>query len=323
MVHHMKQLSPVALKALETALSQIYWYKSDLKSFMYRTLPGTPFLAMINWDGYKREVAVELVDYLAKNQNRHLAELLKLCEAVCSMDNFSHLAKLEDGKRKAKAAEVAVAELRNVVATSPEVFKDRTEIKEQIEKSAQAGARRREFETKLAEVRQCYISLCTEKSEQKRGYQLERIMYDLFSLFDLDPKASFRNTGEQVDGAFSLDGTDYLFEAKWTGKPIAMDALDALAGKLSRKLDNTLGLFLSISGFSEQALGGQYGGRRVVLLMDGVDLMAVLDGRIDFVSLLVRKRKHAAFSGNIYLKVNEILNASTQSASSVRFTQMF
>ncbi len=34
--------------------------------------------------------------------------------------------------------------------------------------------------------------------------------------------------------------------------------------------------------------------------MDGGDLMAVLEERIDFVSLLLRKKRHAAQTGNIY-----------------------
>jgi hypothetical protein len=68
-------------------------------------------------------------------------------------------------------------------------------------------------------------------------------MYDLFELFDLDPKASFRNTGEQIDGAFSLEGTDFLFEAKWRQDPSAASDLDAFAAKIRRKLENTLGVF--------------------------------------------------------------------------------
>ena len=39
-------------------------------------------------------------------------------------------------------------------------------------------------------------------------------MYDLFRLFDLDPKASFRITGEQIDGAFTLQGIDSLASHK-------------------------------------------------------------------------------------------------------------
>jgi hypothetical protein len=35
--------------------------------------------------------------------------------------------------------------------------------------------------------------------------------------------------------------------------------------------------------------------------------MAVLEGRIDLIVLLLRKRREAAQTGNIYLKIHEIL----------------
>ncbi len=74
--------------------------------------------------------------------------------------------------------------------------------------------------------------------------------------------------------------TDYLLEAKWQQRPVRAPDLDSLAGKLSRKLDNTLGLYLSINGYSEDAVRVHSSGRRLMLLMDGSDLMAVLEGRI-------------------------------------------
>jgi restriction endonuclease Mrr len=123
----------------------------------------------------------------------------------------------------------------------------------------------------------------------------------------LDPKASFKITGEQIDGAFTFENTDYLFEAKWTKELIAIDDLDAFAGKLSRKLENTLGLFLSINGFSEDAIKAHTTGRKLMILMDGSDLMAILEGRIDLMVLLYRKKRFAAQTGNIYLRIHEIM----------------
>jgi hypothetical protein len=38
--------------------------------------------------------------------------------------------------------------------------------------------------------------------------------------------------------------------------------------------------------------------------MDGADLMAVLEERIDFVTLLLRKNRHAAQTGEIYLPIH-------------------
>ena len=132
---------------------------------------------------------------------------------------------------------------------------------------------------------------------QGRGYELETVLYDLFELFDLDPKASFRNTGEQLDGAFTLEGTDYLFEAKWRKNLSNASDLDAFASKVRRKLENTLGIFLSINGFSEDGVAAHSSGGAVVILMDGADLMAVLEERIDFVSLLLEKEAPCSTNG--------------------------
>ena len=150
------------------------------------------------------------------------------------------------------------------------------------------------------------MSLVISQDRQDRGFELEKVMYDLFELFDLDPKASFRNTGEQIDGAFSLDGTDYLFEARWREEPTDAAALDSFASKVRRKLENTLGVFLSINGFSPDGVAAHSSGGAVVILMDGADLMAVFEERIDFVSLLLRKKRHAAQTGKIYLRFHEI-----------------
>ena len=47
--------------------------------------------------------------------------------------------------------------------------------------------------------------------------------------------------------------------------------------------------------------------RPEMILMDGSDLMAVLEARIDLIQLLLRKRRHASQTGNIYLRIHEIL----------------
>ncbi|MBW4518090.1 MAG: hypothetical protein KME11_23085, partial [Timaviella obliquedivisa GSE-PSE-MK23-08B] len=41
------------------------------------------------------------------------------------------------------------------------------------------------------------------------------------------------------------------------------------------------------------------------ILMTGADLMAVVDGRIDFLAMLVRKRRHASQTGKVLLEVSE------------------
>jgi len=61
-----------------------------------------------------------------------------------------------------------------------------------------------------------------------------------------------------------------------------------------------------MNGFCDDAVKAHSSGRRLALLMDGSHLMAVLEGRIDLIQLLLRMRRHAAQTGNIYLPMHEI-----------------
>ena len=45
----------------------------------------------------------------------------------------------------------------------------------------------------------------------------------------------------------------------------------------------------------------------VMILMEGSDLMAVLEGRVDLIQLLLRKRRHAAQTGEILLSIHRVL----------------
>ncbi len=217
---------------------------------------------------------------------------------------------LDDGRTKAERARRTVEDLRRIIESHDAVTDEDRKIEERRQKAAERLHASKAVVEKLEDIRSRYMSLVTSASLQQRGYQLEKILYDIFELFDLDPKASFRNTGEQIDGAFGLEGTDYLFEAKWQKASAGIQDLDAFAAKVRRKLENTLGLFLSINDFAPDALLAHSTGQPVVLLMTGADLMAVLEGRIDFVSLLLRKRRHAAQTGKILLMITRSFKGS-------------
>ena len=302
-----QQISPAAIQALKEALTLVYWYKSDLRSFLSQCLSDSTLLSRLDWSGYKRNIVATLVGHLARHQDVYQLELIRLMSAVCQVTDFSHLRKLDDGINKARVAEVSVKALRAQL-TGHQDIEEEAQKAEKRRGDAQArviqvNAVRKRLEILNSDFRQ----LIESDRLQQRGYSLEKVIRGLFDLFDLDPKASFRIVGEQIDGAFSFEGTDYLLEAKWQRAPVAAKELDGLSGKLSRKLENTLGLFLSVNGFSVDAIETHASGRRLVILMDGSDLMAVLEGRIDLVRLLLRKRRHAAETGNIYLRINEVL----------------
>jgi hypothetical protein len=302
-----KKIAPAAVVALKEALTNLYWYKSDLRSFITNTVTDPSLLARLNWDDYKRNIVGDLVTLLEKREDQYQVDLLRLMTEVSRVDDFSHLERLEGGKEKAAAARASVRALRSLTAAHEALFEDQRKMEESRRKAHEQLLRTTTVRERLEQLRREYIALLSTANHQQRGYQLEKILRAVFEIVDLDPRASFKIVGEQIDGAFTFDGTDYLFEGKWQQELVCAAELDSLGGKLSRKLDNTLGLFLSINGFSEEAVKTHSSGRRLMILMDGSDLTAVLEGRIDLIQLLLRKRREASQTGNIYLRIHEVL----------------
>jgi len=302
-----KRIAPAAINALKEALANVYWYKSDLRSFIMNTISNPSILAKLDWSAYKRNIVTLLVDYLARNQESYQNDLLRLMSEVIKIEDFSHLSRLEDGAEKVRKAKESVNALKALVKDRFDLVEEQMIREEQRKAVYEKMLRNQGVRDKLKEIEKEYYALISSTNPQSRGFTLERVMRELFTLFDLDPKASFRIVGEQIDGGFTFDNTDYIFEAKWQQEPIRIQELDALYGKLTRTLENTLGLFLSINGFSDDAVKAHSAGRRLMILMDGSDLMAVIEGRIDLIQLLLRKRRHASQTGNIYLKIHEIM----------------
>ena len=302
-----KRLSPAAIQALKEALSSIYWYKSDLRSFLQNSTGDRRLISSLNWDAYKRQVVSDLIDDLCADQDGNLAALTRLCYDVTAMQSFPHLQQLDGGEQKATKAREAVEQLQQLVETHTETEREEQAIRKQQEDYQERLRQSAAVREKLDELKHQFMGIAMGTNPKQRGFELERFMLDLFELFDLDPKASFRNVGEQIDGAFTLEGTDYLFEAKWQQNPVGIQDLDAFSAKIQRKLENTLGLFLSMNGFSMDAIDAHSRSTPNSVLMDGADLHAVLEQRIDFVSLLIRKKRHAAQTGRIFLPIHEIL----------------
>jgi hypothetical protein len=305
-----KIISPIAINALSEALTNIYWYKGELRSFLTQTVSDTAILTQLNWEDYKRNIVSKLINFLAKHQDTYKNDLLRIMTEVCKMNDFSHLERLDDGKAKAKVAKQTVEALRNQMAGHKDLVDELKKQEERRKEAFEKTLKVKDVQQKLEEIKVDFFQLVSSSDPQARGFKLEKIIKELFSLFDLDPKASFKIQGEQIDGGFTFENSDFLFEGKWQKELCSIQDLDAFSGKLTRKLDNTLGLFCSINGFSEDAVKAHSTGRRLMILMDGSDLMAVLEGRIDLLQLLLRKRRHASQTGNIYLKIHEIITGS-------------
>lgn len=142
---------------------------------------------------------------------------------------------------------------------------------------------------------------------QQRGFELEKFLNSMFKAYKLDPRASFRIVGEQIDGSFEHNGSTYLLEAKWTNQPVGEDALLVLSGKIVGKSTWTRGLFISINGFSREGLIAFSKGKATNMIgMDGQDLQLVLNGEMDFPTAIQLKVRKASEEGAFYTSVFEL-----------------
>jgi hypothetical protein len=221
-----KRISVAAIQALKEALSLVYWYKSELRSFLSQSLSDPAVLSRLNWDDYKRNIVATLVDHLAMNEDVYQRDIIRLMAEVCNVTDFSHLRKLEDGQMKATGASAAVDALRAQLKGHHDIQDEQHKAEERRKQEHARLMQVNEVQNQLDDLKTEFYKLVSSDTPQQRGFTLEKVLKGLFDLFDLDPKASFRITGEQIDGAFSFEGTDYLLEAKWQQKLVLAKDLD-------------------------------------------------------------------------------------------------
>ncbi|GEM_PF-5400134 len=122
----------------------------------------------------------------------------------------------------------------------------------------------------------------------------------MFAEADLQPRLRYRPQGEEIDGSIWLDGRTILIEAKWTKDPHPASSIYQFKGKVDGKLVGTIGLFISISGFSKDAVDALVLGKELnIVLADGADMRALVDNRISIVEMLRSKLRAAGDTGDV------------------------
>ncbi len=143
---------------------------------------------------------------------------------------------------------------------------------------------------------------------QRRGYLLQELLNRLFDAYGIPVFRSFqRNDGaEQVDGAFRLDSWFYLVECRWRRKPADVRDLDGLLAQVERSGHQSMGLFLSIYGFSQNVPAVlKQNVRKSIVLMDGHVLRTILTQEIDLEDYLKGSLAHLNLDGEPMLSVSD------------------
>jgi hypothetical protein len=147
------------------------------------------------------------------------------------------------------------------------------------------------------------------EEKRRRGHQFERVLNGMLAEAGLEPRTSFRPRGEEIDGSFVHRGRVMLLEAKWTSNPLPASSIYQFRGKVEGKLIGTIGVFISMSGFSEDAVSALVAGKVInTILFDGDDVRAIAANQVDVRTALDRKLRAAAEGGSPFIPLRDPTN---------------
>ena len=154
-----------------------------------------------------------------------------------------------------------------------------------------------------------YDALGAAGDPHHRGYSIQDLLNNIFRLFDIPVHRSFtRNKGgEQIDGAFEFKNWYYIVECRWRKKVASIRDIDGLRGQVDRSGGQTMGVFLSIKGWSDHVPKLlKQNPTKGILLIDGHDIRSVLVGTIELQELLRGKVEKPALKSEPFISADDI-----------------
>ena len=140
---------------------------------------------------------------------------------------------------------------------------------------------------------------------QERGILFEQLMNKWFELEGILVRDSFKRNegGEQIDGSFELDGWYYLVECKWQSAMTSEQEVDGLLGKLGRSGVQTLGVFVSVNGWSSHVVPlMKQNSAKNIFLVNGEDIKQAFSGNVGLVDMLRAKKEALNLYSEPYAK---------------------
>jgi hypothetical protein len=113
---------------------------------------------------------------------------------------------------------------------------------------------------------------------QTRGQRFNSFIAELLQCWGIKAAPNIRGSGE-IDVAFEWNGRHFTLEAKWEKEPTSTDPIAKLQKRLRQRLAGTIGLLLSMSDFTPDAIRDLKEGEQLsVLLLTREHLEAMLSG---------------------------------------------
>lgn len=298
------KLTPHFTQLISDAALKSFWRKRALRSFLKQCSVPEHLLATWNEDETKRDFLDRLLPKLRESDAGEKI-VANIARSLMEQTTFPDLKSWEDSEDKIRDAHTAVERLKNFHREQKE------EIEQQISKE-ESQKRFREYQEKVAESQQSLQKLSDRLNNlgkdlgtQGAGYKFQDWFYDLMSFCEVIYRKPYVQNGRQIDGSITVKDTTYLIELKFTRQQADANDIDIFYKKVVTKADNTMGVIVSISGYSSVATREASSARTPLILLDHGHLYLVLGGIMSFGDVIDRLKRHASQTGESYLSASE------------------
>jgi len=282
------------------ALLKSFWRKPTLRQFLLRHRVKETFLATWAADETKREILDRLFPKLETTDEGQQV-IKQIAVSLSEQIAFPDLKGWEDEALKLANAMEAVSNLKKYIQSA------RADEGKERERQAIKDAARKARTQKLAEASSIdalgkeLAELAPSQGTQDGGYKFQDWFYRLTDFSEVECRRPYVSGGRQIDGTITIEGTTYLVELKFTSSQSSATDIDSLLAKLSNVADNTMGLMISMSGFSSVAVTQASGKKTPLILLDAAHVMTILHGGWKLGELVSRLRRHVSQTGEAYL----------------------
>lgn len=288
------------LQLVQDATLKSFWRRDTLNDFLRRCGVADRFLATWSKDETKRDLLKRLFPRL-ENNDRGPGVIARMARELVEQKVFPDLVGWEDSEQKLRDAKEAVAALAEYLRRDREATVKARDQAEARKRAAEIRAANVQRNGDLAGLAARLNDLAADLGSQAAGYAFQDWFYDLVGYFEVPARRPYVSDGRQIDGSITLDGTTYLIETKFTRDQASATDVDTFLVKVGDKADNTMGVMVSMSGYSSVAIKQASKPKTPILLVDFNHIHLVLNAGWRLPELVARLRRHASQTTEAYL----------------------
>ena len=278
------KITPRFIELTYEAVLKSYWRKAALRKFLLSSRITETHLATWASDESKRTFLDRTFTSLQKTE-RGKTVIFDMARALSELSSFPDLRNWENSAQMIADATKAVAELKGYLRVQDEEIQTEREREEAKTRAREEREKIQRSATDKVKLQRRLEELHSAVGTQQGGYDFQTWFYDLLDFCELQNRKPYVSSGRQIDGSLTLDGTTYLIELKFTATQAGATDIDSLRSKVDDKADNTMGIMVSISGYSSVAVTQASGRKTALLLLDGMHLYLFLAGTISFTDI--------------------------------------